>query len=465
MSNLTVHSSCWFLFPLFVFLPGAPGMHQTCPPVPTPPVYIKYVPPCPHTTTMVTHVPPVPPPPTPSVVGLSSDRHAWAIIPVGLYTHPQYIQFCIKKAGEIPLTLYFNLVQYGAQRPGSAPGKVPPTPAEMANTIFPLLTQVTRPSLIQEVFVRSTHTDSCANIISWLGRLDNRALRRAAMVLDAPLDRTEEVLMCAPLSFPGTPSMLSELRLGQSIPPWQFKLQAVYQNLSVLRLTSFLGGRMSTRMEISDALGAMKRLTLLELSNVECKDTFPEDEPNPFLPLLTDLILSFSHPSSAEFVSHIDMPALRRLRLDIYSARRSPRPTIESFVRVCHHFLRFLTVLDLRHVTASRKELELFFATMSDLRILDVGRGTQKLTEELLSLMVDRVAVIKNLTIVRFGGSVSNDNLLSLLRTRSWTRDSSIISHNLTGVSGFAQQEATLQQGSLVIVPLIRPVRFGDWYQ
>ncbi|KAJ7020537.1 hypothetical protein C8F04DRAFT_1196514 [Mycena alexandri] len=67
MSNLTVHSSCWFLFPLFVFLPGAPGMHQTCPPVPTPPVYIKYVPPCPHTTTMVTHVPPVPPPPTLSV--------------------------------------------------------------------------------------------------------------------------------------------------------------------------------------------------------------------------------------------------------------------------------------------------------------------------------------------------------------------------------------------------------------
>ncbi|KAJ7037567.1 hypothetical protein C8F04DRAFT_1180308 [Mycena alexandri] len=74
MSNLTVHCSCWFLFPLFVFLPGAPCMHQTCPPVPTPPVYIKYVPPCPHTTTMVTHVPPVPPPPTPGVGRVAPTR-------------------------------------------------------------------------------------------------------------------------------------------------------------------------------------------------------------------------------------------------------------------------------------------------------------------------------------------------------------------------------------------------------
>ncbi|KAJ7164293.1 hypothetical protein C8R46DRAFT_1036202 [Mycena filopes] len=328
-----------------------------------------------------------------------SHPNAWNTIPISLYSHSRYIQFCIHNSGRAPITLYFNLIPLAATRPGR-PGlaarrtPAPPTPAEVVDTIFPLLMAGT--PVVQELFMRSADAESCAAITAWLGRIDNQNLRRASMVLEAPSDRSQELLRPPPFTFPSAPPVLSELRLGQSIPPW--KTETVYRNLSVLRLTSFLKGRTSPWEDIARILGATQRLTLLQLTNVECRDTPFDSVPNPILPFLTDLILSFGHPSSADIVSHIDMPALRALRLDVYSARRCPRPTIEFFVRLCHHFLRELVILDMGHVCASVEELQMLFACMSKLQFLDLGRGSQQLTEELVSLMMKRSVALESLT-------------------------------------------------------------------
>ncbi|KAJ7720727.1 hypothetical protein B0H16DRAFT_1474300 [Mycena metata] len=367
---------------------------------------------------------------------------AWNHIPICLYAGIRYLDFCLEKAKELPLFLYLNLIPLAAlDRLSPHPTR---TPAETVTSIFPLF--AFGPSKVEEIFIRSTDATSCAAITAQLASMDLTHVRRASLLIAGHARFAIGEERGAPLSATDAAVGLKELRLGYSIPPWP--MMAVYANLSTLAICNF---RSTTAWEdIRRILRATPRLSVLHLSRVDCRHSiFAGEGTNPVLPLLTDLCVTYTHPSGAEIVSHIEMPALCRLRLDVVRERSAYRPSLEAFVRCCHHHLRMVNYLTIGAMMGSLAEVELFFSCTSRLNRLDLSNASKRLTEDIIFLLLAKAFTLNNLETVWFGTPLAYDRLESILRVLPDA--STVISPNPVVDRTFAHQRSVLSASGLDI--------------
>ncbi|KAJ7476651.1 hypothetical protein FB451DRAFT_1366313 [Mycena latifolia] len=283
---------------------------------------------------------------------------AWSHIPVLLYTDTNYVRFCVTQAKDAPVSLYLFLFPIAAFV-GPNHTRTPPV---VASGVFSILEEI--PSRIQELSVQCPDSRAFNTIMKGLSEMDSRILAYLSISIPpranfglpvahlAHLGDSPLALIYGGDSIPIPPflpngsSALLELRLSWSIPGWLSF--AMYANLSTLRLVALCGDSFSLNWTcLSEILSAASRITLLEMDRVECKDIFIVDGTAPRLPHLTDLILSIGHISSATIVSHIAMPVVTSIRLDIYEPGRignasalQTGPTLtESFTALCRHVL------------------------------------------------------------------------------------------------------------------------------
>lgn len=325
---------------------------------------------------------------------------AWRYIPISLYISTEYVRFCIEKAKSSSISVYFKLVRLISLEDTETIQVR--TPAELADAVFPLFMD----ARLDEIFIKSTDRPSCATLTSWLSKINSGGIRRASLIMDAPQDRLGESLSPAP--FNGA-NMLSELHFGHSIPPWP--LESLYENVATLRLSHLPMGNPAAWMEISRVLSATSNLTFLQLFRVGCQQFSTTSHPTPVLRNLTNLSITLDHTLGVELVSHIEMPALTGIRLDIDHERFSAKPTVEVFVRSCHHLLRGLRVFDVGSLHATLDEIELLFTCLENLQYLDTSRGSEALTEDVAHLILQNVLKFHKLRVWKLAAQLGYKKL------------------------------------------------------
>ncbi|KAJ7733488.1 hypothetical protein B0H16DRAFT_1732298 [Mycena metata] len=333
---------------------------------------------------------------------------AWNHIPVSLYTGARYLDFCLEKSKQLTIFLYFNLIPLAALEPSGLHPR--PTPAEVVGDMFPLLSF--GPSKVEEIFVRSTDASSYSAITLHLGQVDSTHLRRASLLVEGGrYEIAGQTLLPPPFSTSASTHVLKELRLGYSIPT--SPMAAIYGNLSVLALCSY---RSTAWEDVRRILRATPRLLVLHLTRVECRHSvFLDEGGNPVLPMLTDLFIAYTHPSGAELMSHIEMPMLVNLHLNIIREHRSSPPSLQALVRSCHHHLRSVTRLTVGVLIGTLAEVELFFGCLSQLRRLDLSNTSKMLTEDVIFLLLAKAFSFEKLAVVCFGVPLAYDKLAGLL--------------------------------------------------
>ncbi|KAJ7028246.1 hypothetical protein C8F04DRAFT_1250161 [Mycena alexandri] len=328
---------------------------------------------------------------------------AWCCIPVSLYISQRYVEFCLNKANQSSIFVFFNLLRF-ASLDGTGPLQTR-TPADVANIIFPLFSGAAR---IEELKLRASDRTSCATLTSWVSRTNSGILRRASLILEAPRDRLAESLSLQP--FVGAHE-LAELHMGYSILPWPMEM--VYENLTVLGLSHLPMRNPMGWLEVIRVLSATPKLKQLHLFRVECYHaSLPES--TPVLEHLETLCLTFAHLSGAEIVSYIEMPSLRQLRLDMRQEQGTVKPSVEGFVRSCHHLLRRLSVLDIGSMHATLDEVRFLFSCLEAVERLDMRRASKQLTEDVVNLIIQKALAFRKLRTLELGMPMSCDKLSSL---------------------------------------------------
>ncbi|KAJ7107462.1 hypothetical protein C8R44DRAFT_744648 [Mycena epipterygia] len=249
------------------------------------------------------------------LMGSQWSPRTWSRIPVALYTKSQFVQFCLKQSKQADLYLNFFLVpltSLAKRYPG-------PTAKDVVDTLFPLLNG---DSLrIRDLSISCQDPSAYTSVMTWVSRIKVQRLDKLSLVL-APPPQTSITHGGSPFShkLPLQAPNLRALQLSLSVPQWNISI--LYTRITMLKLMVFRMDYSMSRITISWVLSTIPNLELLHLFEVECDDIYPDDiyseDPDIWiLPRLTDLILSFSHQSSALIVSHLHLPVLTRLRLDI----------------------------------------------------------------------------------------------------------------------------------------------------
>ncbi|KAJ7661409.1 hypothetical protein DFH06DRAFT_1129513 [Mycena polygramma] len=389
---------------------------------------------------------------------------AWNHLPISLYTSSRYIHFCVEKSKKADLFLLFVLIRLVTleSHVRSLGIMSTRTPAAVVDSSFPIF--VDDQPRIREVCIHCPYSPSFSRIKFWLSELDTRILRSVTLALghhpDDDSDRTGAMI----LGNPGAPVFLSELRLGSFIP--REGLEGLCRNLVVLRLTC-MGRRSGVRWStFCRVLCLASNLKLLQLFDVECVDVAPSVDA-PVLGKLTDLILSYNHPSSAEVVSNIRMPLLTGLRLDIRSPLgRSQRPTVDNFVDLCGGLLGQLTTLDIGSMELSFEEGDALFSAMTKIRVLDLWRASGSMKAAFLHFLRRTDNCLSGLSKVRFGVPLKDAELQRILR-----RSRAQLSPNCTIISptklflksGFTQQQSAMIDSRVISSPVTHNVTFGNW--
>ncbi|KAJ7720728.1 hypothetical protein B0H16DRAFT_1474301 [Mycena metata] len=338
-----------------------------------------------------------------------ADPRAWCCLPVSLYSKAREIAFSLDKAKRVELVLYINLFPTLRRM---VPGRGPdPTSAEVVDMVFDLIVDRS----VQELYIRALDSASYDQTVRRIAEFDSSHLRKVSINLGgrrATLAGPQAIGQVAVLK---NPTHLRELTFGRTFPPCD--VEAVCANLTTLRLISFSWFHSALWQNLALVLAASRRITLLHLHDVECRDGFTGTTLSPCLPCLTDLVLSCYHPSALEVVSHIEMPALVNLRLDLYT-NHVTRPPLQFYADGCRTFLQRIRTLDIGNFYASEEDIMRFFSPMTELRLLDfrrVSRSSESFVARFWSIARDGLLKLPRLHAVRLGKTLDEDERYSLL--------------------------------------------------
>ncbi|KAJ7717357.1 hypothetical protein B0H16DRAFT_1740648 [Mycena metata] len=286
-----------------------------------------------------------------------------------------------------------------------------PTSAEVVDMIFDLIVDRS----VQELYIRALDSASYDQTVRRMAEFDSSHLRKVSINLGGRRATLAGPQTIGPVAVLKNPSLLRELSLGRTFPPCN--VEAVCANLTTLRLISFSWFHSALWQNLALVLAASRRITLLHLHDVECRDGFTGTSLTPCLPSLTDLVLSCYHPSALDVVSHIEMPALVNLRLDLYT-NHVTRPPLQTYADGCRAFLQRIRALDIGTFYASEEDIVRFFSSMTELRLLDfrrVTRSSESFVAKFWSIARDGLLKLPQIHAVRLGKTVDEDERYSLL--------------------------------------------------
>ncbi|KAJ7107463.1 hypothetical protein C8R44DRAFT_744649 [Mycena epipterygia] len=398
-----------------------------------------------------------------SIKAYVDSPRAWSKIPICLYTKSRFVRLCLTRSTQADLSLHFYLLPLDHAGPYHKQ-----TAKDVVETMFTLLDN--------ELFRIRCFSIACSDakayisIMAWMSKIDVRRLTRLSVVIAPPFEIRRggsPFMLPLPLQAPN----LRVLRLGQSVPLWN--ASTVYINITMLRLTAYQSYFSMSWTTISRVLSTMPNLEMLHLFDVECNDIYSEDADVLVLPHLTDLLLSFSHQSSALLASHLRMPGLTGLRLDIRGTHYRVRPatrlaTVQEFVSLCRPMLEHIIVADVCLRDIKLSETTELFPAMKKLQRIDTSRCPDSTRHSFSEAAKSLLCSWPDLDLIRVGHIMADTDKLALLQIQSQGRLAPacvLISPTFQPrpSSGFEFERNFLISGKLFSRPLDRNVEFGNW--
>ncbi|KAJ7141314.1 hypothetical protein C8R44DRAFT_866943 [Mycena epipterygia] len=180
----------------------------------------------------------------------------------------------------------------------------------------------------------------------------------------------------------------------KSILPSQGDSQAIFRNLTALRLFHLPKATNLTWDALAFALGSVKQLVVLQLDEIECTELGSARRIS--LTSVTHLIVSYTTTDALMVVSLLDVPSIVSLHLTGYSR------SLGDFIDHCEPLLRAASVVNIAFRRSDTDATERLLRALRCVRRLELGRSDGTVITTFMRLLDDYTFALPRLAIVLF---------------------------------------------------------------